>query len=119
MDTLVTKTFRGKRLAGDMNRGITYNEFVETIKDNPHIVIDLRPKHEIEEKRLSNGTFEMDADDIPTDPNYIPSYFKENYVVVICSDGSVSKKGVENFFEQDNSLTKMFYIVDGHNGVKE
>lgn len=117
MDILATKMSLGKVLGGNMSRGITYDEFVSSLKENTHVVIDLRTKAEISEIVISSVSLEMDAEDIPNDSQYLPSYFKENYVIVLCSDGEVSKKGVENFFEQDPSLTKMFYIIGGHKGL--
>lgn len=117
MGTLVTKTYHGKRLDGNMSfyktneeqEIITIDEFInEWYNQQDYILVDIREDSEIEENGGIKQAFNISMYDIPEQIDMAPTYI---VCIMVCDNGAKSEQVVKYF--KNNEYENMFAIKGG------
>ena len=117
MGTLVTKMYRGKRLAGDMSfyktneeqEVISIDEFTNEWYDKQdYIFVDIREENEIKETGGIKNAFQISMYDIPENIDMAPTYI---ICILICDNGARAEQVAK--YLKNNDYNNMFAIEGG------
>ena len=115
MDTLVTRTFLGKRLVGKMYKTnetqevISVEEFTnEWYNQQEYMLVDIREQEEINNGDAVKGTFNISMYDIPEQIEMAPTYI---VCLLVCDNGARAEQVVK--YLKNNDYNNMFAIEGG------
>ena len=115
MDTLVTRTFLGKKLVGKMYKTnetqevISVEEFTnEWYNQQEYMLVDIREQEEINNGNAVKGTFNISMYDIPEQIEMAPTYI---VCLLVCDNGARAEQVVK--YLKNNDYNNMFAIEGG------
>lgn len=91
--------------------GLDVQDFLKVINEvSEYIIVDIRNEDVAKNEGLFSESFQIEENELPSDVNEIPSFFKSITIILVGDEPSVSSKWVNNYRQQDENFNQLYYL---------